>query len=641
MYGTENHRVSLCEIGGLIMNKTYTYITRCEKSPAAVFRPLSLEQVRIEGYLARYLKRALEVTIPAQYDLLESTGRIDNFRRASGKMKKDFQGYFFNDSDVYKWVEGCSYALLYAEPALREKLEKLLNNVIDEIIAAQDENGYLNTYFTFERAKDRWTDLANMHELYCAGHLIQAAIAHHRVTGKRKLFDTALKLANHIENVFGFGKKRGTCGHPEIEMALIELFRETGDLEFLNLANYFIAERGHGFAGGKEYTIDHRPFLELTEVTGHAVRMLYLCCGATDFYLETSNKDFLRTLTNLWENMMTKKVYITGGVGSRYEGEAFGEEYELPNRRAYAETCASIASFMWNWRMLLATGEAKFADAMEQVLYNGLLSGISTDGVHYFYVNPLEDLGRHRRKDWFNCACCPTNLARFLPSLPGYIYTVSNDSVWLHIYEQSACEFFLKGKRVKISQQTDYPFDGHVEITLECEEPVHFDLMLRIPAWAHEAFIEVNGTPENVSLNKGYARVTRLWSGANVVSLFIPFNVRFMKSHPYVRENVGKVAVMRGPILFCGEKVDNPSIDVWTFAVDPVGVCDVYTAFDSILGRTLFIKVKGAEGKKVSSLYEPYSKRKVLKSGEIVLVPYHLWANREQGPMVVWLNVAE
>lgn len=623
------------------MNEARTHLMKCEKSPAAVFRPLALEQVHIDGYLGKYLKRAVEITIPSQYQLLESTGRIDNFRRASGKIKKDFQGYFFNDSDVYKWVEGCSYALLYAGPTYREKLKKILDDVIDEIVAAQDQDGYLNTYFTFERAKDRWTDLANMHELYCAGHLIQAAIAHRRVTGERKLFDAALKLANHINSVFGFGKKRGTCGHPEIEMALIELFRETEDPEFLHLARYFIMERGHGFAGGREYTIDHKPFLELTEVTGHAVRMIYLCCGATDFYLETVNEDFFRTLTNLWENMTEKKLYITGGVGSRHEGEAFGEEYELPNRRAYAETCASIANFMWNWRMLLATGDAKFADAMEQVLYNGLLSGISVDGKHYFYVNPLEDIGRHRRKEWFNCACCPTNLARFLPSLPAYIYTVSDDSVWVHIYERSTCELSLKGKSVQISQFTDYPFDGHVEMVLKCDDPVFFDLMLRVPGWARDARIEVNGTETSFSLNRGYASISRFWSGVNTVSLSIPLDIRLMQSHPYVRENVGKIAILRGPVLFCAEQVDNPNTDVWTFAVDPDEVFDAYTSHDPILDKTIFIKAKGVEGRKASFLYEPYSKRKTLRSGEILLVPYHLWANREQGPMVVWLNVLD
>ncbi len=623
------------------MNKGQTYLTKCEKSPAAVFKPLSLTQVRVGGYLGKYVERSVKVTIPSQYELLENTGRIDNFRRASGKIKKDFQGYFFNDSDVYKWLEGCSYALLYAEPEEREKLKNMLDNTVDEIVAAQDEDGYLNTYFTFERKKDRWSDLANMHELYCAGHLIQAAIAHHRVTGERKFLDVALRLAKHIDDVFGPGKRHGTCGHPEIEMALVELYRETGNSKFLNLAHYFIVERGHGFAGGKEYTIDHKPFLELINMTGHAVRMLYLCCGATDFYLETANKDFYRRLTNLWEDFMTTKIYITGGAGSRYEGEAFGEEYELPNRRAYAESCASIANFMWNWRMLLATADSKFADAMEQVLYNGLLSGISVDGKHYFYVNPLEDLGKHRRKEWFQCACCPTNMARFLPSLPAYIYTYSDSSVWVHLYEQSVCDLSLKGKSVQISQQTDYPFNGRVEITMKCDEPVEFDLMLRIPGWANEWQIELNGKAESFDVKKGYAKITRLWNGTETVSLFIPFGVRVVQSHAYVRENLGKVVVLRGPILFCAEQVDNPNVDVLAFEIDPDQHFDTYTAVDPTLGETLFIRAKGLQGAKGSLLYEPYSKNRILNSGKMVLVPYHLWANREQGPMVVWLKVTD
>lgn len=621
------------------MSEPSIFVLNCLNSPKATLKPLPLEQVRVDGYLGSYLKKAIEVTIPSQYELLENTGRIDNFRRASGKIKTDFQGYFFNDSDVYKWVEGCSYSLLYVEEEQREKLQSMLNRVIEEIVAAQDEDGYLNTFFTFEKKSQRWTDLANMHELYCAGHLIQAAIAHYRVTGERKLLEAAIRFADHIDGVFGPSKKRGTSGHPEIEMALVELFRETKDPKYLSLANYFVLERGNGFAGGREYTVDHKPFLQLEEMTGHAVRMLYLCCGATDVYLETGQSDFFDTLSSLWENMATKKMYVTGGVGSRYEGEAFGEVYELPNRRAYAETCAAIANFMWNYRMLLVTADGKFADLMEQVLYNGLLSGVSIDGKHYFYVNPLEDFGKHKRQEWFKCACCPTNLARFLPSLPSYIYTKSDNAIWVHLYEQSDCETFIAGKKVKLTQTTDYPISGLVEMTLTVEQPVRFDLMLRKPSWAEDVQIRINNEQVKSEIQKGYIRISREWDRTNRIQLSIPMNVRLIESHPYVRENVNKVALFRGPILFCAEHVDNPNIDVLTFAVDPRSGFEVQLKNDPVLGKTLFIQGSGHHVLTHEQLYKEYFAGKERKSGGITLVPYHLWANREAGPMVVWLDL--
>ncbi|MBC7121733.1 MAG: glycoside hydrolase family 127 protein [Pseudothermotoga sp.] len=615
-----------------------TFLMRCEESPAALLKPVALENVRINGYLGRYLERALEITIPSQYELLESTGRIDNFRRASGKINREFQGYFFNDSDVYKWVEGCSYALIYANPEQREKLKAMLDEVTKEIADAQSPDGYLNTYFTFEREKDRWTDLANMHELYCAGHLIQAAIAHHRVTKEKTLLNVALRFADHINKTFGPDKKKGASGHPEIEMALVELFRQTKNRDYLNLARFFILERGKGYAGGKEYTIDHKPFLELNEVVGHAVRMLYLCCGATDLYLETKEESFFKTLIELYNNMITKKMYITGGVGSRYEGESFGEDYELPNRRAYAETCAAIANFMWSWRMLLATGKSVFADTMELVLYNGLLSGISIDGKHYFYVNPLEDSGKHVRQEWFKCACCPTNLARFLPSMTNYLYTVSDKGLWVHLYENSHCEATLNGEKVSIWQNTHYPFSSEVEILVKTENPVRFDLFLRIPSWAGDFEVSLNEEEADFNLENGYAKLSREWKGLNRIVLRLKMNVRLVQSHPYVRENTDKIAVFKGPILFCAEQIDNPDVDVWTFTLDPNEPLKENVEYDSTLGRTTFLTGRGFEIEKDMQLYRPYSRCTLKTERNITLVPYHLWCNRQAGKMAVWLN---
>ncbi|HID08577.1 MAG TPA: glycoside hydrolase family 127 protein, partial [Armatimonadetes bacterium] len=373
-------------------------------SPFAKLHPVGINAVRLQDkFWKPRLTTVYEVTLTTQYELLEETGRIDNFRRASGKVSGDFRGIYFNDSDVYKWLEAVAFAIA-CEP--NERLSKLADAVISEIIPAQDDDGYLNTYFTFERKRERWTDLHRMHELYCAGHLIQAAIAHHRATMDESLLNVAMRFADHIVSIFGPGKRDGTPGHPEIEMALVELYRETGNRNYLELAKFFLDRRGHGIIGGSAQLIDHQPFRELSEIVGHAVRSCYLNAGATDIVLETGERSLHNALERLWHNMTERKMYITGGIGARYLGEAFGNDYELPNERAYAETCAAIANVMWNWRMLLLTGDGRFADVMELALYNGVLSGISLDGKAYFYVNPLADRGAHRRQPWFPCACC-------------------------------------------------------------------------------------------------------------------------------------------------------------------------------------------------------------------------------------------
>jgi hypothetical protein len=336
--------------------------------------------------------------------------------------------------------------------------------------------------------------------------------------------------------------------------------------------------------------------------------------------------------------MTTKKMYITGGVGSRYEGESFGEDYELPNRRAYAETCAAIANFMWSWRMLLATGKSVFADTMELVLYNGLLSGISIDGEHYFYVNPLEDSGKHRRQEWFKCACCPTNLARFLPSMPNYLYTVSDKSLWFHLYENSHCETILNGEKISVWQNTDYPFSNEVEILVKTENPVRFELFLRIPSWAEDFKISLNDEEADFNLENGYAKLSREWKGLNRIVLTFKMNLKLIQSHPYVRENIDKIAVFKGPILFCAEQIDNPDVDVWTFTLDPSKPLEENVGYDSTLGRTTFLTGRGFEIEKGTQLYRPYSKRTVKIERNITLVPYHLWCNRQAGKMAVWLN---
>jgi DUF1680 family protein len=616
-----------------------TFVVDTSTSPHAKLRPVPLEDVSLEDeFWAPRIEMLRRVTVPSQYKLLEDTGRLFNFRRAAGKARGDFRGLFFNDSDVYKWVEAAAF-LLATKPD--EGLHSIVREVVDDVASAQDEDGYLDTFFTFERKNQRWSNLRDMHELYCAGHLMQAAIALRRATGDQKLLEVARRLADHIINVFGPGKRPGVCGHPEIEMALVELYRETGKLAYLEMAKSFLDNRGKGLIGGSPYHVDHKPFRELSEVTGHAVRMLYLNCGAADLFLETGEGELWDALERLWHNMTECKMYITGGVGSRYEGEAFGENYELPNVRAYAETCAAIASFMWNWRMLLASGEARFADLMELVLYNGILAGISLDGKEYFYVNPLADRGLHRRQSWFDCACCPPNIARLLASLPGYFYCTSTNEIWVNLYGQSTAHLRFDGGAAVLTQRTRYPWDGNVEITLQVEHESTFSLNLRIPGWSAGANVEVNGQKlEGPVCGGDYLKLHRTWKTGDRVDMSFNMSIRTIKCNPNVYENLGRIALSRGPIIYCLEAIDNAGFDVWDLMI-PQGSTFAAEWRPSLLEGVVVLRGRGVvvdSDWDQKRLYYAVSHKESKRDVEFLAVPYYAWANREPGPMTVWIK---
>lgn len=618
-----------------------------QKSPYAVLKGVDLSNVQLSGFLGNYLDRAATVTLTSMYEMLEKTGRIDNLRFASGKKEGTFQGFWFNDTDVHKWAEAVSY--LFAT-RMDRTLEESLDLTIEEIKAAQDEDGYIDSYYPRSRRHERWTDLGWSHEMYCAGHLIQAAIAHRRVTGKNSLFETAKRFADHIENLFGPGKRPEIDGHPEIEMALVELYRETGDSKYLKLADHFVRARGKGYASSSkfvgitaEYFVDHKPFVELDEVTGHAVRMLYLCCGATDVYLETGARDLWQALERLWVDLVTRKMYITGGCGARHEGEAFGEEYELPNKRAYAETCAAIANFMWNYRMFLATGEGKYVDVMEQVLYNGLLSGISLDGKHYFYVNPLESDGTHRRKEWFECACCPPNIARLITSLPGYVYSLKKDdsAVFVNLYEKSTVNVDTRYGRMTLAVETDYPWSSQIQIrVVDSQVTDSVGLFLRIPGWTEDFSVKLNGEDVSVEPQHGYAEIKKIWKKDDTIELSFEMPIEMVLSHPFVEENRGKIAIKRGPIVYCAEAADNDfEVRALRLPEDP----QLQARYESVpvLGKIVTISgtgfVQDMESWK-GKLYESAKKLKINKPVEVRLIPYYSWANRTPGPMVVWIT---
>ncbi|CAA9567336.1 MAG: GH127 / GH146 [uncultured Thermomicrobiales bacterium] len=632
-----------------VASGTVPVVVDTARSEHARLRPVAVDAVRLDdAFWAPRLRANREVTLSAQYRLCEETGRIDNFRRLAGTVDAPFQGKYFNDSDVYKWLEAAAWALATEPDA---ELRKTVDELVETIAAAQRPDGYLNTYFARERAEERWTDL-DLHELYCAGHLFQAAVAHHRATGLRRLLDVATRFADHICDTFGpeaAGKRTWSDGHPEVELALVELARATGNRRYLEQAAYFVGVRGHGRLGapygrwGSEYHQDDTPFRAAEEVVGHAVRAVYFACGAADLLLETGEPALREASHRLWANATGRKMYAHGGLGARYEGEAFGEDWELPNARAYAETCAAIANAMWNWRLLLAEGEARYADVMELALFNNVLSGLSLDGETYFYQNPLADAGRHRRQPWFGTACCPPNIARMLASLPGYLYGVAEGEVWVHLYAASTATLRLPdGREIGLRQRTRYPWDGEIEIEVEGEG--EFALRLRVPGWCGTgATLEVNGRQAETALVPGsYAEVRRTWAAGDAVRLRLPMPVRRLESHPNVAENVGRVAVTRGPLLYCAEAVDNPGVDPRRvrlgdgpvreeFRPDLLGGVVVLAAdaivppeagWNGALYRAVSAAADGADGKRVT----------------LTAIPYYAWANREAGPMAVWLQ---
>jgi uncharacterized protein len=614
-------------------------------SPHARLRSVPVSAVRLADAFWEPRRRVNQsVTLHSQYRQCEETGRIDNFRRAAGKKQIPFQGRYYNDSDVYKWVEAAAYALAAGPDP---ELERMLGVVVREIVEAQAPDGYLNTYFTFERAGERWTNLRDLHELYCAGHLFQAAVAHHRCTGREDLLEAALRYADHICEVFGPDGREGTCGHQEIEMALVELYRLSGRERYLTQARLFIERRGRKppVIGGSPYHQDHAPFRALDAVVGHAVRMVYYCAGAADLYAETGEGEYLGALERLWDSMVRRRMYVTGGIGSRYEGEAFGGDYELPNDRAYAESCAAIGSIMWNWRMLLLTGEARFADVLETALYNGVMAGLSLDGECYFYQNPLADTGKHRRQPWFECACCPPNIARLLASLPGYFYGVSDDGAWVHLYGRSTASVTLPGgPAVTLAQKTNYPWNGDVEIHVQTGTPAVFSLFLRIPPWSEGAWIEVNGLPVEVRTEPGtYAEVRREWRSGDMVRLSLPMPVLRVESHPHVTNNGGRVALRRGPFIYCVEQADLNGTDPRDLvlpedsSLEPAWEPDLLGGVVALRGLAV---VQGLGAEWDGDLY-----RKAGQTGppswhpiEFTAIPYYAWANREPGGMAVWIR---
>jgi hypothetical protein len=577
------------------------------------------------------------VTLPHCLAMCETTGRLRNFDIAAGKSQGKFEGYFFNDSDVYKVVEGAAnYLAIQPDP----KLDAQLDDLIARLAAAQQPDGYLNTYYTVAEPGQRWTDLKVRHELYCAGHLIEAAVAHFKATGKRNFLDVATRLADHIDSVFGPDKRRDVCGHEEIELALIRLWRATGEQRYLDLARFFIDERGnpHGRESYGDYCQDHAPICQQTEAVGHAVRAMYLYSAVTDLAMLSRDESCLRALDRLWTDLTSRKLYITGGIGSSSHNEGFTTAYDLPNDTAYAETCAGIGLVLWSHRLSLLHADAQYADVLERALYNNFLASTSLEGDKFYYVNPLASRGAHHRQPWYACACCPPNIVRTLSSIGQYVYARSDRAIYVNLYVGSDATLrLLQGLDVRIRQQTHYPWDGEVKLTVDPSVAAEFDLNLRIPGWCTGGIVRVNGQPfRPPAIQKGYLRVARTWSAGDVVELTLPMPVERIAASPRVKADVGRAAIQRGPLVYCLEQVDNKD-GVRNLMLPREGA--LRTEFrDDILGGVMIVKGHALRTVPPDPA-EPALYRR-LDPGEAVdfiAVPYFGWDNRRSGEMIVWL----
>ena len=628
MMHSENFTVSLVMLVALVP------LLSCELAaaePGARLTAVPFADVKLtDSFWAPRLEVNRTVTLPHCLKQCEITGRIRNFEVAAGLVKGKFEGIYFNDSDVYKVVEGAAHALaLHPDPGLDARLDRL----IAKIAAAQQEDGYLNTYYTLVEPDKRWTNLPVRHELYCAGHLFEAAVAHYRATGKRNLLDVAIRFADHIGRIFGEGRRVGVPGHEEIELALVKLYEVTGKKKYLDLATFFIDKRGYD---NREYSQDHIPVREQSEIAGHAVRAMYLYSGAADVAARTGDNTLVAAMDRIWRDVTQRKMYITGGIGPSARNEGFTVPYDLPNDSAYAETCAGIGMALWNHRLLLLHGLGRYADVLERVLYNGSISGVSLEGSRFFYVNRLASRGGHHRQPWYGCACCPTNVVRFIPQVGGYLYAVSPEGVWVNLYAASRVKVALGGGPVELTQETDYPWSGAVKLTVNPATPTAFDVNLRIPGWCEGATLNVNGRAIDATPGEnGYVRIGRQWRKGDTVVLDLPMPVRRIAANPKVAADIGRVALQRGPIVFCLEAVDNGG------SVRDIVLprqAKLKAGFEpDLLGGVTVLRGNAVRRTAVDwsdVLYQPVPRDEDIS---IVAVPYHAWDNRKAGEMVVWL----
>ena len=597
-----------------------TISAACGHKEAATHKlitPVKFSEVTIDDdFWSPRLASHKDVTLKVCIDQIENqTGRIRNFENAA-KGLGEHSGIYFDDSDVYKALEGMAYSLQNnPDPELEAKCDEW----IDKFAAAQQEDGYLNTYYTLTGLENRWSDMG-MHEMYCAGHMTEAAVAYYNVTGKRKLLDVAIRMADHMMSVFGPGKRDWVPGHEEIELALVKLYEVTGEKKYLDFAEWLIDERGHGYGtwakwGQEAYFQDDKPVREMTDIAGHAVRAMYLYCGMADVAAYIGDEGYMTALDRLWDDVVLRNMYITGGIGQSSRNEGFTTDYSLPNMSAYCETCASVGMVLWNWRMNQFTGDSKYVDVLERALYNGALAGISLSGDRFFYVNPLESLGTHHRQAWYGCACCPSQICRFLPSIGNYIYGVSKDGIYVNLYMGNTASVKLGRRDITLKQETHYPWEGAVAVTVGCKRAFKSALRLRIPGWCKSYTLAVNGKTFDVPVENGYAVLNRRWHSGDKVVLNMDMPAVIVAADPRVKEDEGYRAVQRGPLVYCIEEVDNPDFENLKVSENTVFG---ETFREDLLGGVVTVSAT-ANGKTLN------------------LIPYYAWDNREAGRMRVWI----
>lgn len=643
-------------------------------------KAISMKQVKIkDDYWNKYTQLVREVVIPYQWEALNDriadaapSYAIRNFRIAAGLEEGEFGGMVFQDSDLAKWLEAVSYSLTtHPDP----ELEKIADEAIDLIGQAQFEDGYINTFYTVKEPGQRWTNLHECHELYCAGHMIEAAVAYYEATGKRKFLDIMCRFADHIDTIFGPepDKIQGYDGHQEIELALVKLYQVTGEERYLRLSQFFLDERGqepnflieewlergqtsHWVAGkvrpNPEYNQAHLPVREQKVAVGHSVRAVYMYTAMADVALLTGEEELAEACRTLWDNIEKKQMYITGGIGSTHHGEAFTFDYDLPNDTIYAETCASIGLIFFAKRMLQLEPDSRYADVLERALYNNVIGSTSLDGKHYFYVNPLEvwpeasekdPAKRHvkaERQKWFGCSCCPPNVARLLSSLGEYIYTQEEDTIYTHLFIGNEANFQIGAESIKLKQQVELPWNGQVHIEVSSLTNKRFTLALRIPSWSkgEKAKLFINGAEINYQLEKGYAKIERAWGERDIVEWQLSTSIQLIEARPEIRKNSGKVAIQRGPLVYCLEEIDHGGpISSMTILQDNAW----QERFDpTLLGGVIVLEGEALQDDKTSWSDEPYRPIQQLQHPiQLQAIPYNVWGNRGLGEMSVWNRI--
>ncbi len=617
--------------------------------------PVPFTSVKVtDSFWGQRLKASREVTIPLAFSKCEETGRYENFVKAAHPSDTyKVEGFSFDDTDVYKTIEGASYSLqTYPD----KKLQKYIDSVLVIVAAAQEPDGYLYTARTMNprhphnwAGKERWVAVENLsHEFYNLGHMVEGAVAHYQATGKRNFLDIAIKYADCVCREIGDGpqQKRLVPGHQIAEMALAKLYLVTGNKKYLDQAKFFLDARG--YTSRKDaYSQAHKPVVEQDEAVGHAVRAAYMYSGMADVAAITGDSGYIKAIDKIWDNIVSKKIYITGGIGARHSGEAFGDNYELPNHSAYCETCAAIGNVYMNYRLFLLHGDAKYFDVLERTLYNGLISGVSLDGGSFFYPNPLASNGGYSRKPWFGCACCPSNISRFIPSLPGYVYAVKDNQVYVNLYLSNKAELNVNKKKVVLEQETGYPWKEDICVKV-MQANQEFALKLRIPGWVRGEVlpsdlytyadhqkptyrVTVNGQEVLNELNNGYLSIERKWRKGDIVEVHLDMPTRIVKANEKVIDDKGRIAVERGPIVYCAEWPDNK--------------CNVHTVFLNQHPQFKVIEkpelLYGVNQIITDAQTLSYDKNGKLatKDVELTLIPYYAWAHRGEGDMEVWLPI--